>query len=478
MEGRDFLGNEGPFTYANWKAMEAGFPSKSAAEFLMYTDAHITGHIEDGYGPYQLLNAIAHSEQPRLKPSIVLRIENHLPSDLATDPEMKTDYKRYHGGDLTDEIAALVSLCLGIRIESGFCTRVFEPGGDVRGRPVAWDGFDPPMQPPIGRRPILPYALGSHSLSDVTPLLTLTRLTPAEAVDLVRAARLFQDAMWIAESQPELAWVMFVSAIEVAAGQWRSAQDPPLDRLRASRPALEELLKPYGDELVQKVAEQIADYMGATKKFVDFLLHFLPPPPEQRPDAFCQHSWTVQEFKKTFQLIYRYRSQALHSGTPFPAPMCHSFNYRLDGVYPEKPLGLATQTRGGVWNVKDTPILLTLFEYIVRKSLLLWWQDMVNLNTGDKMDEETRMRPFQDDDEGYSSWLASNPQGFVVNCHRNPTPAYLVLHRATCFHIQQREGRTMTTGQYRKVCSGNEQDLHYWAATLSGTLTRCRSCQP
>ena len=73
---------KGPFAYANWKAMEAGLPSNGATGFLLYTDAHITGSIEDGYGPYQLINAIAYSEPPRLKPSIVLRVENHLPNNL------------------------------------------------------------------------------------------------------------------------------------------------------------------------------------------------------------------------------------------------------------------------------------------------------------------------------------------------------------------------------------------------------------
>jgi hypothetical protein len=93
------------------------------------------------------------------------------------------------------------------------------------------------------------------------------------------------------------------------------------------------------------------------------------------------------------------------------------------------------------------------------------------------MEDETVIQ-FIDDDDGYFRWLENHPEGYVVNCWRNPTPAYLVLHRAPCRHIQRWEGRTSTSSQYRKVCAEAEHELHGWAAGLSGELTRCRSCQP
>jgi hypothetical protein len=43
----------------------------------------------------------------------------------------------------------------------------------------------------------------------------------------------------------------------------------------------------------------------------------------------------------------------------------------------EKPLGLATGTRGAVWVAEDTPMLLHTFEYIARKALLKWWESML-----------------------------------------------------------------------------------------------------
>ncbi len=87
------------------------------------------------------------------------------------------------------------------------------------------------------------------------------------------------------------------------------------------------------------------------------------------------------------------------------------------------------------------------------------------------------MTPFVDDDQGYLDWLAAHPDGFVVNCYRNPTPTYLYLHRATCPHIQEWPGRRATR-DYRKVCSDTEQALLDWAATVGAPPTRCRTCQP
>jgi len=42
---------------------------------------------------------------------------------------------------------------------------------------------------------------------------------------------------------------------------------------------------------------------------------------------------------------------------------------------------------------------------------------------------------FENDDEGYKDWLRRNPNGYVINCFRSPSPNYLFLHKATCFTI-------------------------------------------
>jgi hypothetical protein len=60
---------------------------------------------------------------------------------------------------------------------------------------------------------------------------------------------------------------------------------------------------------------------------------------------------------------------------------------------------------------------------------------------------------FVDDEDGYLAWLAGHPTGFVVNCYRNPTPSYVILHRADCSSFSRTGVRW--THIYRKVCGGS-----------------------
>ncbi len=338
----------------------------------MFTDAHVVGDdLNNGYGPYKLINAVPDERRKRFRPTLVLYVEHH----LKYDPEVRceTDDESYHCGYLQDEIAALISLSLGIRLKAGDQIRMFGPD-DPTGRPVSWGYTDDPVLPDMPASPILPKVTDEHRLEDASTLRTLLRLSPKDAVALVRAARLYQEAMWIAELTPELSWIMLTSAVETAAC-WRSNIEAPLDRLRTSRPQLEGMLKEYGgDELVLKVAQEMAPYMGATRKFVDFILEFLPEPPAERSYEWAQHPWGAKDMKASMRLIYQHRSRALHGGTPIPASMCMPPRRVAENpALVEVPTGLATSARGGTWAKKDTPMLLHTFEYIVRHALLKWW---------------------------------------------------------------------------------------------------------
>lgn len=369
----------GPISYQNWKAKLEGYPSKCAVEFPLFTDAHITGQIETGLGPYQLFNTVPISPPNTLTPSIILRVEDHLPEVDNSDLKMtKTDTDRYHGGWLNDEIAALLSLSLGIRLKAGGATRRFEPDGDPRGRPEYHTIYSNPKSLPKSNiKPIMPFALGTHCLNDAVYLQKFPKVSPGEAVTIVKAARLYQDAMWVSEFEPALAWLLFVSSIETAANFWRKEKEPAIERLRASKPQLEELLRQNCSEhIVYQVADIMADFMGATKKFVDFILAFLPSPPPNRPAEFLQLSWDEQHLRKSLCKIYDWRSKALHGGIPIPLPMCEP-PLLHDGKFAEKPIGLAAQAKGGTWVAKDIPMLLHTFEYIVRHSLLNWWKSMI-----------------------------------------------------------------------------------------------------
>ena len=115
--------SSGTIVYENWKAALKGAPSLGAYEYPLYTDARIISEIVDKSGPYQLYNAIHQQSSFVFAPSIVLRIENHIQKRNHNYRMDKTDVTRYHGGWHSDEVASLISLCLGIRLKSGGFSR-------------------------------------------------------------------------------------------------------------------------------------------------------------------------------------------------------------------------------------------------------------------------------------------------------------------------------------------------------------------
>jgi len=358
-----------------------GKQAHEAYECPLFTDADIDGEALEGYGPYQFLNA-GHIYGPSgdVRTAIFFRVEWHLHLSMYEYRSMdKTDLGYYHGGDANDEIAALLSLALGARIKAGGITREFKRGLDPRGRPSSWDYHNDPVFTKSTSGQIVPSATGKRSLSDLQPLQLLPRMTPFAAIALIRSARLYQEALWIAESEPSLSWLLLVSAIEVAAACWRSGDESFVERLAAAKPQLVELLRSTKiQNLVEQVAAEIAPSLGATKKFIDFLITFLPPSPTLRPPIKEQLSWEERHLKDVFSKIYGHRSHALHGGTPFPQPMCQPAFKRDDWDAPyEKPYGLASSYLGGTWLVEDTPLLLHTFNYIARGVLLNWWNSLV-----------------------------------------------------------------------------------------------------
>jgi hypothetical protein len=334
-----------------------------------------------GLGPYSFINLVPFDRQPgRVKTAVALRGSVHV--QLDGPPMEKTDHTRYHGGDASDELAALASLLCGARFRAGNQTRRFDFEGDPAGRPVAWGTRPDPVLSIGSRGFVLPHVAGiagQLSLMPLEDLMTFPRLQPEEAITLVRAACLYQDALWLAESEPNLSWLLLVSAIETAANRWRAGHDRAIDRLRVSRPEFVSFMESKSsEEVLNRVAEEFADSIGSTKKFVDFLLTFMPPPPTVRPGDWGRVDWNDEALRSTFRMIYGYRSRALHDGMPFPAPMTEPpYRYETWDTVAEKPIGLAQSTGGGTWRAADTPMLLHTFEYMTRSVLNSWWKSIV-----------------------------------------------------------------------------------------------------
>lgn len=369
-------------SFENWKACLEGSVSGYTYEIPLYTDASIRFHGGTQTGPYQFIQVVPVNacEEP-FRTIVILRVDVHIKlegHEWIADLE-KTDDTAYHGGDLNDEIAALLSLVHGIRLMPGSITREFSSGADPRGIPSISSSI-----PFLGVRhydsviPRLQRTLEARGLPE--PFQTFPTLNKKDAVALVKAARLYQQAVWHADADPNQAWLMLVSALETAADHWWQKDATPPEILEDGNRELYELLvKEGGLELATKVAPLLKQLLGASKKFREFVLRFLPGPPERRPGAMGRFAFEEPaKLKEALQKIYTYRSQALHGGKPFPLPMCHSASrYGGDEELSETPTGLATGTLGSSWKHEDTPMVLHTFEHIVRTSLIAWWQSMV-----------------------------------------------------------------------------------------------------
>lgn len=85
---------------------------------------------------------------------------------------------------------------------------------------------------------------------------------------------------------------------------------------------------------------------------------------------------------------------------------------------------------------------------------------------------------FRDDDEGYLTWLAQHPDGYVINILRGFNPSTARIHRARCRTITgtPRRGGPWT-GPYIKICSDELDKLDRWAARYADkAIPRCRIC--
>lgn len=187
-----------------------------------------------------------------IETTLVIRVDVHddYKSTYRREEWSKIDVSAYHGGGVDDEISALLSLGLGIRLRSGGMTRMFGrySQGDPRGKPTEFAHEAPNVVAPTRGRPaVLPrIARGNVNLGEARNwLISYCRLPRADAIALVRAARQYEQSVWIADAAPGIAWLQLVSAVEVAAVHWRDyKKTKPLDRLRAANPKIAEIIEP------------------------------------------------------------------------------------------------------------------------------------------------------------------------------------------------------------------------------------------
>lgn len=367
-------------TLDNWVARESGDELQLTEEFPLFSDSSFTGEITSGeLGPYSILNTVPVERAfGVMRPALVLRVDGHLDPVAASGFDSDREDDTYHGGTLADEIAALVSLGCGVRAWAGGSTRTFWPNdADPRGRPSTPPMATEPHHVLRTRSRIMPGAFGNQK--KITGLLTFSDLAAADAADaiaLVKAARLYQHALWVCESEPQLAWVFLVSAVEVVAGRWFSGDLDVEEILRREKPDLVRSLEEVDCEAgVPVVAAVFGLTMRATHKFKSFSLEHLPEPPPERPlPVAAQVDWTQDGFRRVFSRVYKLRSRALHEGVQFPFPMCKApYRHKEWPVPEERPMGGRSAALGAVWTEDGLPIHLWVYGSLVRHSILEWW---------------------------------------------------------------------------------------------------------
>lgn len=367
---------KGPLSYQNWNLYLSGKQSDNSFEVPLYSDVSIGGQVMEGLGPYKILNA--QPSQIGDEPAAVLVVKDNF--ELSKIDFSETTTSSFSGVSLADEIAVLISLCLGIRIRAGGITREIKANDApdfIRGdyeKPL----FFHPRRFRGHYKHILPRAT-QNRLLDLDLLKIYPQLSPDLSLTLVRSARSYRDALWIAEVDPNLAWLLLVTSIEVVAVYEQRRDKTSLDILRECKVEFSQKLRKISPQAEELVADEFSGTLKSTARFLSFMQKYLPDPPMQRPPVAFQLNWTWDNLKKILPSVYNYRSKALHDSVPFPSPMSRwpdKIGKVEENIFSEIITGEAASSDGGVWTKEDLPLSLHMFEYMVRGALIQWWKGL------------------------------------------------------------------------------------------------------
>lgn len=379
----------GPHGWINWRAQLAGQPRRQTKhpdnilirpiwqEFALYTDTALRGPWLM-IGPYEFIE-IDHIPRPTIGHAnkvIVLRVWDHLEDHPPGPMEQKTNIEAFVGGDIADELTALLGLTLERRMRSGGMVRQGLPETQQPlGIPDEHQHRAPTLEPPY-RGPLLPGIAEDVALTDASELLkSYPALQASDAVALTRAARQYVDGLWIADADPRLSWIKLVGALEVAANQYdRGRSESAVERLSRHQPELSTLLE-EDPHLLAAVAKETSHLFRSAAKLRAFVTAFDPGPPSTRPEpTIFQFDWA--ELLKALDIIYGHRSRDLHSGIAFPPALCEAPIMADNDVPAERFPARAAASLGGEWQEKDLPMHLHVFAHLVGGCLRKWWHSL------------------------------------------------------------------------------------------------------
>lgn len=362
-------GGWGPRSWMNSRLRVENQVLYGTEEFGIYTDADVVGHC-DATTPYQFLNALTFTPGATelALPKAYLRVSDYSGSLDRPIDWSKTSTDSWTGATPSQEVAALGSLIIGKRLESGGQVRRTEPG-DPMGNPYYVMHRIPRIEPPQDvTRAMLPSAIGTADLRLLAPLSTsLEVLSAAEARLILRCALQYQAALRYVETDPELAWIKLVGAAEVLAQREPDPDRSARELLAEWWPEMLEALQGVDETTLDAVARLALPLSRSTSKFVRFLTTRLPPAPAVRQEP-PELDWSPEGLTGPLKQVYKNRSRSLHAGEPIPAALCMPF--AMDG---EKPP--AVSYGGDNWAERDLPMTIAVFERIVRHAALRWWAD-------------------------------------------------------------------------------------------------------
>lgn len=369
----------GTAAWTNWRAFEAGEIERENADDELHSDKEFIGKAGT-FGPYTLTPVARGDLGSELFPALILHLGLHtslMPEIIVDGKLAPTRTDAYHGGILSDEIAALVSLELGTRLRFAGTRSLsgIHRGDDPSQGPYLLD-VPRTARPGSAGREILPRCLSrSADLNDLDLTIKFSSIDEKHQVPLVRAARSYADAIWWANQDPNQAWLQLVTALEIAAKTEQSTVLSPEDAIAELDPDLWMLLKDLDDAVRASIAKRLAPQHRITRTFLDFVVAFAPGPPAVR-NTWNELDWSAM--REHARIIYRHRSKALHEGTPFPLPMlAQEPSQDPHGTPAEVPDGLNSGGAGAVWMADQYPMTLSMFEYIVRGVLLNWWRKLM-----------------------------------------------------------------------------------------------------
>lgn len=333
------------------------------------------GDLVLGPARFELAFPGAESRLGEAQMVLVIRVDNHLGDPIHDVPSAEAeDLGAYHGGDVGDEFASLLSLALGRRLRSGGVIRHRMSGAEPEGRPFYADHHVPRLAAPARGVSMLPAIGDSINIADAKPLMeTYARLSGDDAITVVRAANEYADALWWADLDARIAWIKLVGALEIGAKHWSDSQGlSQLERFKRYMGGTYKRFKDmHGEDIADSIAALWDENAGATSRFVEFTTEHARNPPDVRPSPPAQIDWS--NLGQPLRVIYSHRSRDLHAGVPFPQPMLEPPRPVIDAIPPERFAFIAAGGGGGTWPAKSMPMFLHVFAFITRQALTTWW---------------------------------------------------------------------------------------------------------